>query len=374
MTARYKAIKRVTIVSVIVNGGLAITKILVGWFGASAAVFADGIHSLSDLISDALVFVAGHYADAEPDASHPYGHYRFETVATVLLGIILVSVGVGIGYEAVQHLLHEAYTVPDYYTVWAVILSIVANEGLFRYTLKMGNAVDSDMLRANAYHSRSDSLSSLAVLVGLIGSFMGYPFLDSIAAIFVAALIIRMGVQWGWKAIYELTESGVSDVEQQDIEQTIAHLPGVRQMHQLRTRKLGGKIFLDVHVLIVPDSSASEGHFIAEIVRVALQKKYKNMEDVTVHVDTEDHPETLPDKMLATRGGILSKYMPKWRVIVKDDEIVHLRIFYLEQKIQLEMTLALSVLQRHDAADLQRQFMATVQADKDISDLKLAFQ
>ncbi len=374
MTTRYKEIRRVTIVSVIINGILATIKILVGLLGSSAAVFDDGIHSLSDLLSDALVFAAGYYSSAEPDESHPYGHYRFETVVTVLLSAIIIVIGVCIGYSAAQHLLHKTYIIPDVYTIWAILLSIVANDGLFRYILKIGNKIDSDMLRANAYHSRSDSLSSFAVLIGLIGSFMGYPFLDSVAAIVVGIFIIKVGMELGWKAIYELTESGVKKEEKQEIENTISVLPGVKQIHQLRTRKLGGKVFLDVHVLIEPDSSASEGHFIAETACVALQNKIKNIEDITVHIDTEDHPECLPDKILSTRGEIIAAYMPKWNKIIKQDHILHLRIFYLEQQIQIEITLALSVLEHHNVADLRQQFMATVQNDKNINRLQILFR
>ena len=329
MTDRFNAIKRVTIVSALTNAVLAAVKMVVGAVGHSPAVFADGIHSLSDLLSDAMVFIAGRYASNEPDVSHPYGHYRFETFATAMLGVFLILVGIGIGYESVDQLVNKTYGMPDTYTVWAAIFSIVANEGLFRYGLHVGKKIHSDMLQANAYHNRSDSLSSIIVLIGLLGSFAGWPFLDAIAAVLVAVFIIRMGVQWGWKAVYELTEAGVEPVLKQRIEKLIWEQPGVKQMHQLRTRRLGGKIFLDVHVLIEPHSSASEGHFIAEIVRVKLQKTFKAIEDVTVHVDTEDHPEGLPDKMLPTRTELMSTYMPQWEKIVKREQIVHVTLYYI---------------------------------------------
>lgn len=373
MQARFQAIKRVTIVSAIVNTVLAAVKMIIGALGGSPAVFADGIHSLSDLLGDGMVFIAGRYAQQAPDDSHPYGHHRFETFAMAMLGALLVLVGIGIGYDAVQQLVGHSYGMPDTYTIWAAIFSIAANEGLFRYGLNIARQVNSDMLRANAYHNRGDSLSSLVVLFGLLGSFAGWPFLDTVAAAIVAVFIIKMGVGWWWKAIYELTEAGVDPQLHRDIEALIWQQPGVKQMHQLRTRKLGGKIFLDVHVLIAPHCSASEGHFIAELVRVALQKKFSTIEDVTIHVDTEDHPESLPDKMLPTRAAILQRYQSQWQTIVPAEQILDVTLYYLQQKVQLEITLSLKSLKKQMAADLQKQFQQLIQNDAHINQLTIKF-
>lgn len=336
---RFNAIKRVAIVGALTNALLAVVKILVGTLGRSPAVFADGIHSLSDLIGDLIVYIAGYFSQHGPDDGHPYGHHRAETFATLILGVLLIVVAIGIGWDGFAQLWGKTYQVPDHYTIYAAIFSIILNEGLFRYTLNVGKKINSDMLKANAYHSRGDSLSSVIVLIGLIGAFLGWTFLDVVAAIIVALFILKMGVHYAWHAIEEFTEAGVSIELQQKIEELIWAQPGVKQMHQLRTRRLGGKIFLDVHVLIDPYSSASEGHFIAELVRVALMKTFSNIEDVTVHVDTEDHPEGLPDKLLPTRTELLDALMPAWEKIVPKSAVKRLTLYYLHQKIEMIVTL-----------------------------------
>ena len=344
---RYQAIKKVTIVGMIINSILAIVKIIVGLIGRSPALFADGIHSLSDLISDLFVLFAARYSSKEVDHNHPYGHQRIETIATVALSLILIAAGFGIAYDAISHLLADTVTQPDNYTIIAAVFSILANEWLFRYTLKTANKIDSDMLRANAWHSRSDALSSVVVLIGLLGSMIGYPFMDAIAAIIVCLMIIKMGVTWGYQAISELIDTGAEPETIEEISKIIQSAEGVLDFHNLRTRKMAGQLFLDVHILIASNLSASEGHYIGERVRATLSEKVENIKDITVHIDVDNHPEgtlKLADLPLS-RKELLNSVAP---ILEKEglDKFLHAtQIYYDGKNITIVFCFDLSTLE-----------------------------
>jgi cation diffusion facilitator family transporter len=344
--ARYLAIKKANWVSAWVNGLQAILKTIVGLIGHSPALFADGIHSFADLLANLLVWAANKVSHVEPDENHPYGHGRFETVASLILGLFLIIVAMSIAYDAVMNVIHKIHVHPSLLTLVVAVLSIIANESTFRYTLHVANKVDSTLLRANAYHIRSDSLSSIVVFIGIIGALAGFSFFDAIAAALVAGFILKIGLQLAWQAIYELTDASVPHERIKAFEQLILGLSGVKHMHRLRTRKMAGRVFLDVHVLIEPYISASEGHYIAETVRVNLMKKYKEIEDITVHIDTEDHPETLPDHLPISRREI-ETYLPF-------DEL-SLDLYYFQTHIEARVTLPLHALERQTAAEWQAQ-------------------
>lgn len=375
MTERYQQTQRVTWIGILVNAGQAALKMVVGTVGSSPALIADGVHSLGDLVCNFMVLFASRLANLDADDNHPYGHWRIETFATLMLGVFLLVVGVGIAYEGIISMVHGTLPKPDLFTVWAAVASIGANEILFRYTLKTADRINSDMLRANAWHSRGDSLASLIVLVGLIGALAGWLFLDAVAAVAVAIFIGKMGVEWGWQAIKELTDAGLDEAELTEISAAILALPGVVHMHQLRTRKMAGKVFLDVHILIKPYTSASEGHYIAEAVRMALIKLFINIEDVTVHVDVEEHPEQLPERLPANRETLLARLMPKWFTIVPQADILHVTLHYLRGKIHMEVQLAMTLLtiQKLNPQLLQAAFVDTIKAEPEIKSIKLFF-
>ncbi|MDF2939775.1 MAG: cobalt transporter [Gammaproteobacteria bacterium] len=371
---RHKITKKANLLSTIVNSLLALMKISLGLLGSSSALFADGIHSLADLLVNAMVFVANHYSRLDPDENHPYGHWRFETVATFGLGLFLVLVGLGIGFDAIYRITHHLTDKPDEFTIWVAVISILANESLFRYTLNLAKQINSDLLKANAWHSRSDSWASLIVLAGLLGAFAGFPFLDEVAALVVAFFIIRMGGNWGWKALEELSDAGLSQDELKKVEQTIMSLTGVKHLHQLRTRKMAGRVFLDVHVLIEPYYvSASEGHFVAQSVQVILAKNFPDIEDVTVHVDTENHPEGLPKHLLPERSVLLNELMPKWQNIVPESMVLRTILYYFEAHLEINLTLSLSVLEQHKHESLKEQFNASILDHRSISSITLVY-
>ena len=192
---RKHEITRVTWWGVFINILLAVTKILGGAFGHSQALIADGLHSLSDLASDAMVLLAAKHAGEEADDDHPYGHARFETIATVALGILLILVAVGIGYDAALRLYSSEPTVtPHAYTLIIAAFSIFSNEGLYHFTKRVALKINSKLFIANAWHHRSDAISSIVVLIGIAGTQMGLPMLDAIAAVIVAVMIVKIGI------------------------------------------------------------------------------------------------------------------------------------------------------------------------------------
>ena len=207
---RYKETRKATLVGASANIFLAAAKIVFGFTGHSQALIADGIHSLSDLLTDLLVILAAKFANLKADDNHPYGHERIETAATVALSLMLMVVGAVIIYDGVHDLVHQNYgDLPHGYVLWIAGLSVIINESVYRYTLFIARKIKSDILHANALHSRSDAASSVVVLVGVAGSIMGFMYLDAIAAIVVGGFIIKMGASIGWQNMSELVDTGV---------------------------------------------------------------------------------------------------------------------------------------------------------------------
>ena len=209
--------KRVTLVGAVLNLVLAAVKVIVGVVGQSQSLIADGVHSLSDLLSDGLVLFAATHAASAPDEDHPYGHARFETAATLGLGILLIVVAIGIVWDAVARLFSpEALLQPQMITLYVAAFSIFSKEALYWYTVKVADRINSPMLRANAWHHRSDAISSIVVLVGIAGTMAGLAYLDAIAAVLVGLMVARIGWELGFGALEELVDAGL---EQQKVEQ-----------------------------------------------------------------------------------------------------------------------------------------------------------
>ncbi|MCU7862437.1 MAG: cation diffusion facilitator family transporter, partial [Candidatus Thiodiazotropha sp. (ex Lucinoma borealis)] len=289
---RYKVSRKVAIVGALTNTLLAVLKIVFGWIGQSQSLIADGVHSLSDLLTDALVLFTARHAKEAPDEDHPYGHGRFETVGTLVLGGILITVGIGIVWDAAERLfVPEELLQPEPFTLYVAAFSILANEGLFFYTRHFANLINSNLLRANAWHHRSDSVSSVVVLIGIGGTMLGLPYLDAIAAVLVGLMVAKIGWDLGWTASQELADAGLEEESVLEIRDFIGKISGVKSVHMLRTRKLGGHALADVHIQVDPWLSVSEGHRIAEVVQYGLIEGVDVLEDVTVHIDPEDDEE-----------------------------------------------------------------------------------
>lgn len=355
---RYQASKKVTIVGMFVNTGLALVKMLIGLVGGSPALFADGVHSCSDLLSDIMVLFAAKHANKGADNNHPYGHERIETLATVILSVILILVALLITYHALSNWFSGDLMIPDQWTIYAAIFSILANEGLFRYTMVTANRIDSDLLRANAWHSRTDMWSSVVVLIGLIGSMLGLMWMDALAAIIVSVMIGKMGVKWCYKALSELVDTGVDDTLLHHIEEIIKKIDGVKHYHCLRTRKMAGQVILDVHILVDSHITASEGHYIAEHVRGALTLAIDNIKDITVHVDVAEHPEQVvnPKDMPPARKDILQQlasYITKKNQSVDLCQI-EMFVYYYPKRIELYLLAPVKALEILQLIDVER--------------------
>ena len=372
---RYLATRKATLIGASANIILAITKVLFGWLGHSSALMADGIHSFSDLLTDFLVILAAKFSHHEADEDHPYGHERIETAATVALSVLLMVVGLAIIIDAVHQLwFHVSSHKPDTYVLWIAVFSVIVNEGIYHYTKAVAKRVKSDMLYANALHSRSDAASSLVVLVGVGGSLLGIAWLDAAAAIVVGAMIIKMGATIGWQNIRELVDTGVDEAVLESIRQHILNVPGIQAIHQLRTRKMAGHILIDVHVIVPPYISVSEGHHIGDQVLVTLYREVDNVQDVTVHVDSEDDELYSQSASLPVRSQLLPLLKATWCDLPGVNAIKDVTLHYLEGKIEVLVTLPLSVLQSGQTAqDLQEAYQQAVADMAEIKQIKLLF-
>ena len=288
---RSAAAARSTWVSVAVNVVLSVTQIVVGTLAKSQGLIADGLHSLSDLVSDFVVLFAGHHAKKDADADHPYGHQRFETAASLALGAILLGVGVGMVWAALQKLESpQSIETVHVSALWVALGAIAAKELLFQYMLRVAKAVKSSMLVANAWHARSDAASSLVVSIGLIGNLAGYPLLDPIAALIVGFMVGKMGWNFGWDALHDLMDRAVDDAEVQAIRATLVSTPGVTGVHDVRTRKMGDMVVVDAHIEVNADITVEAGHNIAVAARQAVMQRHRVLNLMT-HVDPAHRPD-----------------------------------------------------------------------------------
>ncbi|OGB70666.1 MAG: cobalt transporter [Burkholderiales bacterium RIFOXYC12_FULL_65_23] len=288
---RIAAATRSTWVSVGVNLVLTLLQILAGIFSKSQGLIADGIHSLSDLVADFVVLLAGHHSRKDADADHPYGHHRFETAASLVLGLLLLAVGLGMLWSAV-HKLESPETVPEVHVLalWVAGGALVSKELLFRYMLAVAKRVKSSMLVANAWHARSDAASSLVVGIGIIGNLAGYPILDPIAALIVGAMVTKMGWEFSWEALHDLMDRAVDEEEVAAIRQTLLDTPGVEGVHDVRTRKMGDMIVVDAHLEVDASLNVEAGHDITVEARNRVLQRHRVLNLMT-HLDPWHKPD-----------------------------------------------------------------------------------
>jgi cation diffusion facilitator family transporter len=283
---RYTAARRVTMISVWINLGLSIIKIIIGIVGRSAVLVADGIHSLSDLVSDFVVLVALRWAKAPPDREYPYGHGKFETLATLFLAVGLLGVALGIGLKAIHGIqTNAALSPPENIALLAALVSILSKEWLYHFTLRVGRRFQVPALIANAWHHRSDAISSVAALVGIGAAILGFPIMDPLMAIMVAAIIAKMGWDFFIGALRELTERAIDEPTLEKMAHLISTTPGVCSFHGLRGRRAGPAILSDCHVVVDPFLTVSEGHQIAHQVEHRLMNDIPGLDNAVVHVD-----------------------------------------------------------------------------------------
>ncbi len=376
-SARYIEIRKVTFVSILVNSVLSLVKIVLGFIGQSQALIADGIHSLADLFSDFVVLFAAKQSTKEADEEHPYGHGRIETVVSVALGALLVVVAFGILTDAVDRILHpEELLQPTGIALFAALFSIFANEGLFQYTIVVANRINSNMLKANAWHHRTDAISSIIASVGIAGTMAGMPLLDAVAAIGVSLMIAKVGWDISWVSLQELMDKALDAEKSEHIKKHIVAIHGVKAVHALRSRSHGGQAFVDVHILLdEPKLSVSEGHRISEVVQATLLTEIDEVTDVTVHIDAEDDEKAAPCNELPLRDELLKRLETLWGDKPLHKKIRRVTLHYLNGQIFVELTLPLELIgSTQEGKRITLEFSRLAERDPDIAEISVQYE
>ncbi len=373
---RYRAMRRVTVVGAVVNLLLSGVKILLGYLGQSQALIADGVHSLSDLLTDGLVLIAAKHSTRKADEEHPYGHARFETAATVALGAFLLAVGVGIAWDAARRLVTpDLLWHPGWLALAGAVTSIAAKEALYHYTVVIARRIRSELLRANAWHHRSDAISSVVVVVGIAGAMVGMPYLDALAAIGVAVMIGKVGWDLARRGLRELVDTALEPEKVAAIREAILSVDGVQALHMLRTRRMGADALVDVHIILAdPRMSVSEGHQISETVRGNLIQGFEEISQVMVHIDPEDDELVAPNRDLPLRQQVMSRLQSQWGPIEAARHIRKVNIHYLNGQLHVEIFLPLSALADGERPEaLADRLVRASEADKDVGNAKVYF-
>lgn len=373
--SRSSIAKKVTLIGAGFNLFLAVIKVIFGWLGQSNALVADGIHSLSDLVTDTLVLLASHFGSRKADIEHPYGHQRIETAATLFLALLLILAGLGIAYDSLLHLIYQIHEVPKDYVLIVAIISIITNEGLYHYTIKAGKKIRSNLLIANAWHHRSDAASSIVVLIGIVGALMGYYYLDPIAAIIVGFMIVKMGSSLAWSSVRELIDTGVPIETLNDIRACILSVPGVIALHELRTRCMADTIFVDAHILVKPRISVSEGHYISSKVHEKLLEEFEKIVDVTIHVDPENDELAPLSRNLPPRSEALAIIMSHLVGKPAVEAISEIRLHYLNGELHVEFVFPSIVLEEKKLSlnELRRIYLEALSSINYIKNVQLLF-
>ena len=287
MKDREQQVRKVTWIGLGLNLFLSALKFAAGYFGRSQALIADAIHSLSDTTSDIAVIAGSHYWSRPPDESHPYGHRRMETLVSIFIGIMLLAAGAGIGWEAIASLRQKQGAPPGWIALAAALVSIVSKEIIYRWTAAAGSHLKSSALAANAWHHRTDAISSLPVFVAIGGAliFPSWSFLDRVGAVIVSIFILHAAIKIIWPGISELIDVGAPEEIQNNIKACALKSNGVLDAHAIRTRYISTSIQVDLHIVVDGSMTVREGHAIADDVRDCLIEEIPDVVDVVVHVD-----------------------------------------------------------------------------------------
>jgi cation diffusion facilitator family transporter len=280
-----KIANKSTWVSVVVNFFLFLFQIIVGFFSKSSALIADGLHTLADMLSDLVVLITSSKSLNPPDDDHNYGHQRYENAVSLFLGVVLLGVGLAMIWAAARKLEQPSLIAPVHkIALFAAVSCLVIKELLFRYLMSVAKRAESTLLMANAWHARSDAASSLVVAVGIAFNLLGFLTFDIIAAIIVGIMILKMGWDFSYEAIHALTDKAVDKDAADNIRKTILETPGVVNVHDLRTRKVGDSIIADVHIEVKGTLSVTEGHAIAVEARNRVMQRHRVLNLMT-HID-----------------------------------------------------------------------------------------
>ena len=285
---REKIAMRISWYSIAVNVFLSLGKLAAGLLGHSAAMVSDAIHSASDVFATFIVMAGIRISGRASDEDHQYGHERLECVASILLAVILALTGLGIGYAGIDKILNqdaEALTVPTLLPLIAAIVSIVVKEAMYWYTRHYALMLQSDALMADAWHHRSDALSSIGSFIGVLGARMGFPLLDPIASVVICLMILQAGYEIFTGAIDKMVDKACSKEEEDSMRSKIVSIPGVEHIDLLHTRQFGSRIFVDVEVSAADNLTLLQSHQIAEDIHHSIEKDFPNVKHCMVHIN-----------------------------------------------------------------------------------------
>lgn len=284
MDNRLKIGVKVSKNTIIGNSILSIIKISVGFFARSNAMIADGLHSFSDVVSTVGVIIGLKLSSKPDDKGHPYGHERIESLCALFLSIMLFAVAIGISYSGIRNIVIGNLSIPGASAIWAAILSIISKEWMYFYTIKYAKLINSSSLKADAWHHRSDSLSSVGALIGIIGARMGFPILDSLVSLIISALIIKVSYAIGKESIFQLIDTSANDDVVHEIKDKINSINGVKKIDTIKTRLHANRIYVDVEISVDSNLTVEEGHKIAMTVHNSIEEN-TSIKHCMVHIN-----------------------------------------------------------------------------------------
>ncbi|MBR5111240.1 MAG: cation transporter [Clostridia bacterium] len=296
MESNAKIAFRVSRISIYANAALSAVKLLAGLLAHSGAMVSDAVHSISDVFSTFIVMIGVHLAEKESDKEHPYGHERMECVAAIVLAGVLLATGLMIGYQGVEKILHaEELQAPGVLALCAAVLSIAVKEAMFRYTRKAAKQIDSDALMADAWHHRSDALSSVGALVGIGGALLGVPILDPVASLVICLFIGKAAYEIFRDAVNKMVDQSIDEETETALRACALGEPGVQGIDRLMTRKFGSRVYVEMEISVDGGMSLTDAHAIAENVHSEIEKQFPKVKHIMIHVnpagDHSAHPE-----------------------------------------------------------------------------------
>ena len=280
--------KRLSFVGIVGNILLSAFKLYAGILGKSGAMVSDAVHSLSDVFATCIAYFGVIMSKRPEDREHPYGHERMECVASLILGLLLAGTGLGIGYSGIQKLFAgEKLEIPTMLPLFAAVLSIAVKEGMFRYTMYYAKKMDSSAFKADAWHHRSDALSSIGSFAGIALARMGFPIMDPIAGLLICLVILKVAYDILKDALDKMLDTSCGKDLEQNIRRFIAKQPGVEHIDLLHTRQFGNKIYIDLEIAVKSDISLAQAHEIAERVHKNVEQEYPKVKHVMIHVNPD---------------------------------------------------------------------------------------
>ena len=280
-------VKRMSRVGIYGNIFLAGFKLLAGILGKSGAMVSDAVHSLSDVFATIVAYIGVRLAGQQEDAEHPYGHERLECVAALILGLILAGTGIGIGTGGLAKLLagQGSIEVPTVLPLIAAVVSILVKEGMFWYTMYYAKKLDSSAFKADAWHHRSDAMSSVGAFIGIAMARLGFPIMDPVASLVICLFILKVAWDISADAINKMVDTSCDSVFEEELRTFIASVPGVVRIDLLHTRMFGNKIYVDLEIAVPGEMPLKEAHAIAESVHAEVEKQYPSIKHIMIHVN-----------------------------------------------------------------------------------------